>query len=275
MFKKILIALSGTGRAEEMMQMLLKIEPIQQAHITILNVIPDSTNPEQIAILRADGETLLDNALKKLNRPDGKIKTMLQEGDAKTIVCKVADEIDADLIIMGSRGLKRLQSILKNSVSQYVFQLSSRSMLLVKDDIFIARINRIMVAFNSENPSEESLKLALEMMRDIPGGELLLAHTGSKAGKTADPAADPMLAEAIAAAKRLDIKVRCFSEGGDPSRKLCKLAESAQANLLILDSPERRPSVAKTMPDLDRLIGSSVSDYARVNAPCPVILARK
>ncbi len=274
MFKKILIALSGTGRAEEMMQMLLKIEPIQQAHITVLNVIPDSTNPEQIATLKADGETLLDNAVRKLDRPEGQVTTMLEEGDAKIIVCKVADDIDADLIIMGSRGLKRLQSILKNSVSQYVFQLSSRSMLLVKDDIFITRINRIMVAFNSDNPSEESLKLALEMMRDIPGGELLLAHTGSKAGKTA-PEADPAFAEAIAQAKRLDIKVRCFSEGGDPSRKLCKIAESAQANLLILDSPERRPSIAKNLPDLDRLIGSSVSDYARVNAPCPVILARK
>lgn len=274
MFKKILIALSGTGRAEEMMQMLLKIEPIQQAHVTVLTIVPESTNPEQSATLVADGELLLDNAVKKLNRPESQINTILEKGDAKTIVCKVADDIDADLIIMGSRGLKRLQSILKNSVSQYVFQLSSRSMLLVKDDIFITRINRIMVAFNSDNPSEESLKIALDMMRDIPGGELLLTHTGSKAGKS-DPAADPMLAEAIAAAKRLNIKVRCFSEGGDSSRKLCQLAESAQANLLILDSPERRPSIAKNMPDLDRLIGSSVSDYVRVNAPCPVILARK
>ena len=274
MFKKILIALSGTGRAEEMMQMLLKIEPIQQAHVTVLTVIPESTNPEQAAILMADGETLVENAVKKLNRPAGQIATMLEKGDAKTIVCKVADDIDADLIIMGSRGLKRLQSILKNSVSQYVFQLSSRSMLLVKDDIFITRINRIMVAFNSDNPSDESLKLALEMLDNIPGGELLLAHTGSKAGKSA-PEADPVFADAIATAKRRDIKVRCFSEGGDAGRKLCQLAESAQANLLILDSPERRPSIAKNLPDLDRLVGSSVSDYTRVNAPCPVILSRQ
>ena len=274
MFKKILIALSGTGRAEEMMQMLLKIEPIQQAHVTVLTIIPEAKNPEQGATIKADGEILLDNAVRKLNRPESQISTMLEEGDAKTIVCKVADEIDADLIIMGSRGLKRLQSILKNSVSQYVFQLSSRSMLLVKDDIFITRINRIMVAFNSDNPSEESLKLGLELMRDLPGGELLLAHTGSKAGKT-EPEADPILADAIAAAKRLNIKFRCFSESGDISRKLCQLAESSQANLLLLDSPERRPSIAKNMPDLDRLVGTSVSDYARVNAPCPVLLARK
>jgi nucleotide-binding universal stress UspA family protein len=28
------------------------------------------------------------------------------------------------------------------------------------------------------------------------------------------------------------------------------------------------------MPDLDRLLGNSLSDYVRVNANCPVLLAR-
>ena len=45
--------------------------------------------------------------------------------------------------------------------------------------------------------------------------------------------------------------------------------------LLLLGSPDRRPSIAKSLPDLDRLLGTSLSDYIRVNAPCPVLLARK
>jgi len=43
---------------------------------------------------------------------------------------------------------------------------------------------------------------------------------------------------------------------------------------LILGSPDRRPSIAKTLPDLDRLLGASLSDYVRVYANCPVLLAR-
>jgi len=46
-------------------------------------------------------------------------------------------------------------------------------------------------------------------------------------------------------------------------------------DLLFLGSPDRRPSVAKSLPDLDRLLGSSLSDYVRVNANCPVLLARR
>ena len=57
----------------------------------------------------------------------------------KDTVCQVAEEENSDLIIMGSRGLNRLESILSNSVSQYVFQLTSRPMLLVKDDVDIKR----------------------------------------------------------------------------------------------------------------------------------------
>ena len=44
---------------------------------------------------------------------------------------------------------------------------------------------------------------------------------------------------------------------------------------MILGSPERRPSVAKNLPDLDRLLGSSLSDYIRIKAECPVLLARR
>lgn len=273
MFKKILLAASSTGKAEEMLQMLLKMEALRSVQVTILTVTPNPRGLEQTDDNQQEAQQRLTAAKQALPLEEGQVETLLRTGDPKTVVCNVAEEIDADLIIMGSRGLKRLQSILQNSVSQYVFQLSSRSMLLVKDDIFITRINRIMVAFNPDNPSAQSLALALELLRDSTGGELLLAHTGSKAGKT--PAeSDPALADAIAQAKRLGVPYKCFSQGGDASRELCKLAETAQANLLILDSPERRPSIAKNLPDLDRLLGASVSDYVRVNATCPVLLAR-
>jgi nucleotide-binding universal stress UspA family protein len=45
-------------------------------------------------------------------------------------------------------------------------------------------------------------------------------------------------------------------------------------DLLMLGSPERRPTVARALPDLDRLLGQSLSDYVRVYANCPVMLVR-
>ena len=52
------------------------------------------------------------------------------------------------------------------------------------------------------------------------------------------------------------------------------IVEDVNADLLILGSPDRRPSIAKSLVDLDRLLGNSLSDYIRVYANCPVLLAR-
>jgi len=37
----------------------------------------------------------------------------------------------------------------------------------------------------------------------------------------------------------------------------------------------RRPLVARGLVDLDKLLGTSVSDYVRVHAPAPVLLVRE
>ena len=48
-----------------------------------------------------------------------------------------------------------------------------------------------------------------------------------------------------------------------------------KADLLVIASQDRRPVVAKSLVDIDRLLGSSVSDYIRVHAPAPVLLVRE
>jgi len=85
---------------------------------------------------------------------------------------------------------------------------------------------------------------------------------------------DPVLAAAVAEAKAMGIASKCLLGKGNVGAEICKLAEENNADLVILGSPDRRPSVAKALVDLDRLLGSSQSDYVRVNAPCPVLLAR-
>jgi nucleotide-binding universal stress UspA family protein len=46
-------------------------------------------------------------------------------------ICDVADEIDAELIVVGARGLSRIQSALLGSVSAAVVQHAHRSVLVV------------------------------------------------------------------------------------------------------------------------------------------------
>jgi nucleotide-binding universal stress UspA family protein len=56
---------------------------------------------------------------------------------------------------------------------------------------------------------------------------------------------------------------------------VCAAAAEHKADLLVIASQDRRPLVAKSLVDIDRLLGSSVSDYIRVHAPAPVLLVRE
>lgn len=279
MIEKILLADSGTGQTEEMLKALMDIPLFQRAQVTVLHVVPPQVTSEAMTTKWEEGGKTLAKAIQTLNLDPSRVTAMLREGDPKDIVCRVAQEIDTDLIIMGSRGLKRLQSILENSVSQYVFQLADRPMLLVKDDIYVKKINRIMVAMDKSASAQQALKLAIAMIRDIKNGQLILVHTNPdlklKPGEiAANPNEDPVLLPAIAEAKKLGINYKCVAPEGKPGERICQVAEELGVDLLILGSPERRPTIAKGLPDLDRLLGQSLSDYVRVYANSPVLLVR-
>lgn len=281
MIEKILLADSGIGNTEAMMKVLMEIPLIQRATVTVLHVVPPQVSAEGMTAKWEAGGRTLATAISTLNLDPSHVTAMLREGDPKDVVVKVADEINADLIVMGSRGLQGLKAILDNSVSQYVFQLSSRPMLLVKDDLYSIRpVKRALVALDKSDSAKEGLKLAINLLRDVSGSELVLVHSVSNLKARPfdetepDPNQDPVLVAAAKEAKQYGIGYKLVAPEGKAGRRICQLAEDMNVDLLILGSPDRRPSIAKGMPDLDRLLGESLSDYVRVYAPCPVLLTR-
>jgi nucleotide-binding universal stress UspA family protein len=281
MLDKILYAGAGTAQTQDMLKALMDLPAIRKAAMTVLQVVPPQITTDAFAEKWEEGGRIISDLLSQVAIEPSKVSTILRQGDPKDVVCEVADEINADLIIMGSRGLKRLEAILENSVSQYVFQLTNHAMLLVKDDIYVKRIKRVMVALDKSSAAEYALDLALYLLRDYPEAELVLARVNPDLKPELLPLSrqemenNPVLAPAIAKAKRFGINYRCIVTGGKPAEQICDLASEYNIDLLMLGSPDRRPSVAKSLPDLDRLLGTSLSDYIRVNAPCPVLLARK
>lgn len=281
MLEKILYAGSGTGHTQEMLKSLMDLPAIKSANITILHVVPPQITAEATAAKWEEGGKLIANVIQNVNLDPSKVSTILRQGEPKDTVGQVAEEIDADLIIIGSRGLKRLEAILENSLSQYLFQLTNHPMLLVKDDIYVKKIKRVMVALDKSNAAQYALDLALFLLRGYSDGELVLARINPDLDPKLLPLSkaemenNPVIAPAAAKAKRLGVRYRCAVTGGKPGEQICNLADEYNVDLLMLGSPDRRPSIARSLPDLDRLLGTSLSDYVRVNANCPVLLARK
>lgn len=277
MFRTLLIADSGTGHVEEMVRMLRTIPPCRQAKLVLLHVISEQGR-EDVQTHRLQAQKLVEEALTRMGLQASEVTSLVREGDTKQTVLQVAEEVNADLIVMGSRGLNRLQSILSNSASQYVFQLSTRPMLLVRDDIYVRAINRVMVTVDGTGVGDDAIQLACELVRAIPGGTLSGVHvsrqdiTPSRGGKSP---ADEVLNKALVRARNLGVELQPIHKTGSVGRAVCEAAQEAKADLLVIASQDRRPLVAKGLVDLDRLLGSSVSDYIRVHAPAPVLLVRE
>ncbi len=277
MFRNLLIADSGKGHVEEMVRMLRAIPVLRQARLNLLHVVPEQAGENfQEHWQKAAG--MVAEAVQRLGLNPSEVNTIIRQGDTKQTVLKVADELDADLILMGSRGLSRLQSILSNSASQYIFQLSTRPMLLVRDDLYVRHINRVMVTIDGTGVGDDALKIACELVREIPGGSLIGIHisrqdiTPSRGGKSP---ADEVLDKAVQRARSFGVEMKALHRTGDIGRGVCAAAEAEKADLLVIASQDRRPLVARALVDIDRLLGSSVSDYIRVHAPAPVLLVRE
>ena len=277
MFRNLLIADSGKGPVEEMVRMLRDIPGFAKARLNLLHVVPEQAG-DDLQDHWQRGAALLAAAVAKLGLDPADVNTILRQGDTKQTVLKVADELDADLIVMGSRGLGRLQSILANSASQYVFQLSTRPMLLVRDDLYVRHVNRLLVGIDGTGVGDDALKLACELARDIPGCTLTGVHishhdlTPSRQGQSP---VDSLLQQASQRARSYGVELKTLHKTGDIGRVICEAAKEVEADLLVIASQDRRPLVARGLVDLDKLLGGSVSDYVRVHAPAPVLLVRE
>ena len=135
-----------------------------------------------------------------------------------------------------------------------------------------------MVTVDGTGVGDDAIKLACELVREIPGGTLTGIHvsrqdiTPSRGGKSP---ADEVLGRAVQRARNMGVELQPLHQTGNIGRQVCEAAREAKADLLVIASQDRRPLVAKGLVDLDRLLGSSVSDYIRVHSPAPVLLVRE
>ncbi|WP_157956807.1 universal stress protein [Salinicola aestuarinus] len=70
------------------------------------------------------GLRLLEEAWQALGNADGAIDYHIEYGEAETVIAEKASELNAQCIVMGSRGLGNLKSLFVGSVSKKVMDLA-------------------------------------------------------------------------------------------------------------------------------------------------------
>ena len=83
---------------------------------------------------RREAKEVLEQQAKRIGQSGGTVKeTHLREGRAAEEIVEVAEEIDAGLIVMGSRGHGRLRRALMGSVSEAVVRHAHCPVTIVRE----------------------------------------------------------------------------------------------------------------------------------------------
>ncbi len=134
MFKKILFPIDQTRESRHAAEIVAGLVNVYRSQLIILSVVaepeegkavdPAMTSPEAIA-------KLLETAKSLFSDQGIQTETMEREGNPAFVICDTADEMDVDLIVMGSRGSDLTDVDSAEGVSNRVINLSPCPVLVV------------------------------------------------------------------------------------------------------------------------------------------------
>lgn len=138
---RILVPTDGSGQAFKAVNEAIQMAAMTGAELTLLMVIDLNKHVaafEQVSLsgyvpaeLKSTAYQFLAD-LMHIIPPEIKARTRVEIGNPGEVICDVAEELQSDLIVMGSRGFGTFRSMLVGSVSHYVLQQAHCPVLIVK-----------------------------------------------------------------------------------------------------------------------------------------------
>ncbi len=144
----ILIATDGSKDASNALDFMLRFPFPHESKMTVLTVVDeipmlsaelDALDEAQSEALSQANKRLIEDAQELVVREGKRLRedgwpgeTMVRNGNPVDEILRVAEEIDADLIVLGSHGISMTKRFLLGSVSDRVLEYASCSVLIVK-----------------------------------------------------------------------------------------------------------------------------------------------
>lgn len=136
--KKILIAIDDGPASEKVVLNGLQLGQQLNADIAIVSIVDQSlimsdgdvTPGELVNIIKRDYKKNQEMLIDKLCK-DCKIWTFVEEGKPFETILKVAEEWNADLIVLGTHGRTGLSHILMGSVAEKVIRHSVKPLFII------------------------------------------------------------------------------------------------------------------------------------------------
>ena len=138
MFRNIVLAFDGSEYSHKALRCAKSLSERFEANLWLVHVF--STPPDLLgyddyeklyAKRKSAAQTVLDDARQKLGSTSFTVQDELKEGPESESILKVAEDREADLIVMGTRGFGAVKGFLVGSVSRKVIHYAACPVMVV------------------------------------------------------------------------------------------------------------------------------------------------
>ncbi|HSL02345.1 MAG TPA: universal stress protein [Nitrospiraceae bacterium] len=282
---KTILAVDGSDNAYEAVHVMKYMARAEQ--ITLLHAlnVPRPAYPEMLPevaeelytaldqSMREDGERLLDRVESLLPLHAGPTTKHLRIGSPAEVILSMAEKQNADLIVMGARGLGPIKERLLGSVSHRILTLAPCATLIVNGPV--KTMKQILlplegpsdaeaaIRFLHLNPFHESVELTL--MTVLPSTEPPWpGNAAAAAASTEILEKQTEYIESVAERLRaIGYQAHGVAVVGTPSTLILQQATTLRSDLILMGTRSRK--------GITRFVLGSVSHAVLHKTPCPVL----
>lgn len=279
---KIILSTDGSEDSQRAADLAVEIAKSTDSELHVAHVEDVAVMAEVYAVPDVQREStqaarqLLNEAADQVEGPEVNVaERHLLAGNPPDAVVQLAEDIEAGLIVTGSRGQEGIQRLLMGSVSGTIVRYAHCPVLVVRGERVETFPTRILLATDSSEDAALALGAAVELSNST-GSELHLV--------TVVPGYPdyPEAAEQIQNDARVTIEKQARNiekaggeiaeqhlqvSGRDRAQQIVQVAEDIEAELIIMGS--------RGLRGLKRMLMGSVSDSVVRHAHCPVMVMRQ
>ena len=280
-YRRLLISFDGSESSRNALKQAIKLAGAEKEWIEALSVMPAYEGDIEFigvsdikGVLEGPKEKLLAEAKDIAGAEGAEIMTDIEYGKVYERIVDVADKKDCDLIVMGRRGLDRVERMLMGSVTSRVIGHTHKDVLVVPRDATIGWKN-ILLATDGSKYSMAAAEHAVNFASSY-GGDLTAVsvvdvtdefyaqapHLVERMGEKAKEFLEDIKRKAEASGVKIETAVR----EGNTYEKIVDLADEKSADIIFMGS--------HGMTGLKKLLMGSITEKVIGHASCSVMVAR-
>jgi nucleotide-binding universal stress UspA family protein len=236
---KILLATDGSENTAQATKAAVDIARRRGSEIHLIHVWHDVHTPHAHAFvkseLRRQGREILDKEVKRIGEMGGTItRSHLREGRTFEEVIKLVDELEADLLLVGSHGYRGLRRMLIGSQSEDIVHHAHRPVLVVRRGEDVWPPARIVVGDDFSEDASKAAEVAANLGK-LFGARMLLLHAVPRLSQASSESVEAKLEEQAGELEDiLQQRPQTRIVAGDPAEVLIEGAQEGEEPTLVV-----------------------------------------